>query len=135
MYIVRNILVSTDFSDFSAAAVDYAASFALLSVDEDGALQFREPAEHRPSRHLALGHEHDRRQRRDDADVEPGDMVGQDQRGAGGRPRADLANPHPDQRAEDAVIEMRNGPLQPQIEGEPDQLERQQRQRQREEGR
>lgn len=30
MYIVRNILVSTDFSDFSAAAVDYAASFALL---------------------------------------------------------------------------------------------------------
>ena len=31
MYIVRNILVSTDFSDFSAAAVDYAASFALLS--------------------------------------------------------------------------------------------------------
>jgi universal stress protein A len=30
MYIVRNILVSTDFSDFSSAAVDYAASFALL---------------------------------------------------------------------------------------------------------
>jgi len=30
MYIVRNILVSTDFSDFSAAAVEYAASFALL---------------------------------------------------------------------------------------------------------
>lgn len=30
MYIVRNILVSTDFSDFSAVAVEYAASFALL---------------------------------------------------------------------------------------------------------
>ena len=30
MYIVRNILLSTDFSDFSAAAVEYASSFALL---------------------------------------------------------------------------------------------------------
>ena len=30
MYIIRNILVSTDFSDFSAAAVEYASSFALL---------------------------------------------------------------------------------------------------------
>jgi nucleotide-binding universal stress UspA family protein len=30
MYIVRNILVSTDFSDFSATAVEYASSFALL---------------------------------------------------------------------------------------------------------
>jgi nucleotide-binding universal stress UspA family protein len=30
MYIIRNILVSTDFSDFSGAAIDYAASFALL---------------------------------------------------------------------------------------------------------
>jgi nucleotide-binding universal stress UspA family protein len=30
MYIVRNILVSTDFSDFSAVAVEYASSIALL---------------------------------------------------------------------------------------------------------
>ena len=30
MYIIRNILVSTDFSEFSTAAVEYASSFALL---------------------------------------------------------------------------------------------------------
>ncbi len=30
MYIIKNILVTTDFSDFSAAAVEYASSFALL---------------------------------------------------------------------------------------------------------
>jgi nucleotide-binding universal stress UspA family protein len=30
MYIIRNILVSTDFSDFSATAVEYASSLALL---------------------------------------------------------------------------------------------------------
>jgi nucleotide-binding universal stress UspA family protein len=30
MYIISKILVSTDFSDFSAAAVEYASSFALL---------------------------------------------------------------------------------------------------------
>ena len=30
MYIVRNILVSTDFSDFSTAAIEYASSLALL---------------------------------------------------------------------------------------------------------
>jgi nucleotide-binding universal stress UspA family protein len=30
MYVIRNILVTTDFSDFSTSAVEYAASFALL---------------------------------------------------------------------------------------------------------
>lgn len=30
MYIIRNILVTTDFSEFSTAAVEYASSFALL---------------------------------------------------------------------------------------------------------
>jgi len=30
MYIVKNILVTTDFSEFSAAAIEYASSFALL---------------------------------------------------------------------------------------------------------
>jgi len=30
MYIIKNILVTTDFSDFSTAAVEYASSFALL---------------------------------------------------------------------------------------------------------
>ncbi len=30
MYVVKNILVTTDFSDFSTAAVEYASSFALL---------------------------------------------------------------------------------------------------------
>jgi nucleotide-binding universal stress UspA family protein len=30
MYVIRNILVSTDFSEFSASAVEYASSFALL---------------------------------------------------------------------------------------------------------
>ena len=56
-------------------------------------------------------------------------MVGQDQRGTGGRLPPDLANPHPDQRAEHAVVEMGNRLLQPQVEGQRDQMQRQQRQR------
>jgi hypothetical protein len=105
-----------------------------LPVDEDRSLQFRQPAEHRPSRDFAFCDEHHWRQRRDDADVEPGHMVGQDQRGTRHRAPADLANPHPDERAENPVIEMGNGALQPQVEGEADQLERQQHKRKCEEG-
>jgi hypothetical protein len=56
-------------------------------------------------------------------------MVGQDQRGTCNRSPSDLANPHPDQRAENAMIETGNGPLQPQVEGDADQLQRQQRKR------
>ncbi len=100
-----------------------------LPVDENGPLQSCQPAEHRPSRDFALGHKHHRRQRGDDADVEPGHMVGQDQRGRARRAPADLANPHPDQRAENAVVKMRDHPLQPRLECQPDQLQRQQQQR------
>ena len=100
-----------------------------LPVDEDGPLQSREPAEHRPSRDLALGDEHHRSQCADDADVEPRHVVGQDQRRTGCRSFSDLANPNPDQRAENAMVQMRNNPLQRQIEQHADQLERQQHQR------
>ena len=98
-----------------------------LPVDEDGPLQFRQPAEDRPARDLAFGDEHHGRKRRDHEDVQPRDMVRQDQRGARSRSLPDLANPHADQRAENAMIPMRNGPLQRQAEGDADQLQRQQR--------
>ena len=42
-----------------------------LAIDEHGALQFREPAEYRPSGYFAFGDEHHRRYRGDHADVEP----------------------------------------------------------------
>src|ERR1700716_1586916 len=45
------------------------------------------------------------------------DMVGQDQRGARNRSRPGLANPHADQRAENAMV-LGNGPLQPEVECE-----------------
>src|ERR1700682_1507751 len=61
-------------------------------------------------------------------------MVGQDQRGTFRRSPAELANPYADQRAENAMIKMGNGPLQPQVECDADQLERQQHKREREEG-
>ena len=40
--------------------------------------------------------------------------------GTCGRTLADLADPHPDQRAQHAMIPMRNDPLQPQVEGDAD---------------
>jgi hypothetical protein len=61
------------------------------------------------------------------------DMVGQDQRGARNRSRPGLANPHADQRAENAMV-LGNGPLQPEVECEADQLQRQQHNRKGEEG-
>jgi len=56
-------------------------------------------------------------------------MVGQDQDGARRGSPADLANPHPDQRAENAMVQMGDGALQPQIECHADQLRWQQHQR------
>jgi hypothetical protein len=56
-------------------------------------------------------------------------MVGQDERGTCSRSPADLANSHADQCAKNAMVQMGNGPLQPQVECDADQLERQQHQR------
>jgi hypothetical protein len=56
-------------------------------------------------------------------------MIGQDECGGSNRSPADLANSYPDQGAENAMIQMGNGSLQPQLECDADQLERQQHER------
>ncbi len=61
-------------------------------------------------------------------------MVGQNEDRARRRSRPDFVDSHADQRAENAMVQMGNGPLQPQIEDENNQLERHQHQREYKEG-
>src|SRR6476659_5562224 len=51
--------------------IDLAGLVTTIALDEHSALQLREQSEKRPPRDFALRHEHDRRERRDDGDVEP----------------------------------------------------------------
>jgi hypothetical protein len=91
---------------------------AALAVDEHRALKPRQQTEQRPGPDLALGDKHHRGAGGQHRDVEPGDVIGGDQQVSLGEPRADLANAHAQQRADDAVIEHRDAaaqrPLEPQ---------------------
>src|SRR3546814_13824773 len=83
-----------------------------LALDKDGALQPRQQAEERPVIDLLLGDEAGRQRGREDDDVEPRDMVADEQRRRRGRRLTDLAHLDPQQPGEAAMIEMRQGPAQ-----------------------
>ena len=57
-------------------------------------------------------------------------MIGEDQHRRIGTAMSGLVNPHAGQRAQDAMIDVRNGPLPAQVESDAEQLQRQQQQRQ-----
>ncbi len=65
-------------------------------VDEDRALQLRHEAEQGPALDLGLGDEGQRRDGADGEDVEPGDMVGEDQHGPVARQRPPPMDPQSD---------------------------------------
>ena len=111
-----------------------AGAMAALTIDEDRPLQLRKPAEDRPAGHFLLGDEHRGRQRGDDEDVQPRGVIGENKQRLVLRALADLADADADQRAEDAMIDVRHAPLQRQPEDDADQLKRQQQQRENREG-
>ncbi len=88
--------------------VDLGGRPAARPVDEEGLLQHREPADHRPAGDLGLRHEGERAQAAQGHDVEPGDVVGQHQgRLAGPRRCAALRHPHAEEAQEQAVEQHR----------------------------
>jgi hypothetical protein len=77
------------------------------AVDEDRALQLGEQAGHRPGRDLGFGDEGERADAAENWDVEPGDVVGEDERRrARGRTAFDLY-PNAEQLQEQPVKELR----------------------------
>ena len=79
------------------------------AVDEHRALQFRQPAEQRPARHLGLGDERGGEQRAQHGDVEIGDVVGGEQHRADGDRPADRAHPQAEDAAAAPVVPAREG--------------------------
>ncbi len=87
-------------------ARDLSGLLAPFALDEDRTLKLGEPSEHRPAGDLVLGDKHHRCDRGDDNDVEPRDMVGQDQQRLVGRTLPDLLDANTDDGADGAMIQV-----------------------------
>ncbi len=92
-------------------AGDFTGLLASLALDEYRALQLGEPSEQRPARDLVLGDKHHWCDRGDDDDVEPRDVVGQDQQRLIARTLPDFPDTNPDDGADGAVIQVRDDTL------------------------
>src|SRR3954469_8936641 len=99
----------------NAVALLYRA--AHPTVDKDRALQFRQPSEQRPLRHLALGNKRAGDQRTEDGDIEIGHVIGGEQHLSRGDRLPDPADPETEYPATRAVVKPRErcdpGPPQP----------------------
>ena len=99
----------------------FAGGAAAVAVDEHGALQPRQRAEEGPLGHFRLGHERDRRHRREDDDVGPACVIGDQQHAFAGHRLARHLDMDAEQRGDGAVIEIGKAArrVQPQFQQQP----------------